>query len=71
MVLPGGGKLYVGTGIGGAETGGGQDSPDRACAYVVSEAGEFTLEAAVAPGGVFVCQAQDQLTDLLGDRRAA
>ena len=27
----------------GAETGGGQDSPDRACAYVVSEAGEFTL----------------------------
>jgi hypothetical protein len=55
----------------GAETGGGQDSPDRACAYAVSEAGEFTLEAAVAPGGIFVCQAQDQLTDLLADRRAA
>jgi hypothetical protein len=37
-------------------------------AYAVSEADEFSLDAAVAPGGILLCQAQHQGPDLVRDR---
>jgi hypothetical protein len=37
-----------------AESGGGQDPPDRASAYAVAEPGEFSLDSAMAPGGVLL-----------------
>jgi hypothetical protein len=40
-----------------AESGGGQDPADRAGAYAVSEAEEFSLDPTVAPGGILLCQA--------------
>ena len=55
----------------GAESGGGQDPADGACAHAVPEADRFSLEASVAPGGVVLCQAQHQGPDLVGDRWAA
>ncbi len=53
------------------ELSGGQDPSDGAGAHAVAKSGEFTLDPAVAPGRVFVGQAQHQLADLAGDRRAA
>ena len=55
----------------GAEAGGGQDPADRARAQAVSEPGEFALDAAVAPGGILLGQAQHQVADLVTDRWAA
>jgi hypothetical protein len=54
-----------------AESSGGQDPADRAGAYAVSEAEEFSLDPAVAPGGVLLRQAQHQGLDLVIDRLAA
>jgi hypothetical protein len=54
-----------------AESSGGQDPPNRAGAYAVSETDEFALDPAVAPGRVFLCQAQHQGPDLVIDRWAA
>ena len=41
----------------GPTPGGGQDPPDGAGAYAVAESGEFSWDAAEAPGGVLLCQA--------------
>jgi hypothetical protein len=54
-----------------AEPGSGQDPSDGVGTHAVPESGEFALDSAVAPGGVFVGQAQHQLADLAGDRWAA
>ena len=54
-----------------AEPGSGQDPSDGAGAQAVAESGKFTLDSAVAPGRVFVGQAQHQLADLAGDWWAA
>ena len=51
-----------------AEPGGGQDPPDGAGTDAVAESGEFAVDAAVAPGRVFPCQAQRQSPDFVGDR---
>jgi hypothetical protein len=47
-----------------------QDPADRTGAQTVSEPTEFPVEAPVAPGEVLVCQAQDQVTELVTDRWA-
>jgi len=49
---------------------GGQDAADGAGADVVSEPGELALDAAVSPAGVFPCQLDDELTELVVDARA-
>jgi hypothetical protein len=54
-----------------AESGGGQDPADGACAHAVPEADEFSLRCPVASGGVVLCEAQHQGPDLVGDRWAA
>jgi hypothetical protein len=54
-----------------AEPSGGQDPSDGAGTHALPESGEFALDPAVAPGGIFVGQTQHQLADLLGDRWAA
>jgi hypothetical protein len=54
-----------------SESGSGQDSADRSGAQAVAEPGEFAVEAAVAPGRVLVCQAQDQVAELIADWWAA
>jgi hypothetical protein len=50
-----------------AEAGGGQDPADGACAEAVPETEQFALDATVAPGGIFLRQAQHELTDLAAD----
>jgi hypothetical protein len=54
-----------------AESSGGQDPPNRAGAYAVSETDEFAVDPAVAPGRVLPCQAQHQGPDLVINRCAA
>ena len=56
---------------GGPRTAAGQDPSNGAGAHVVSESGEFAVDPAVAPGGVFLGQALHQRADLPGDRWAA
>jgi hypothetical protein len=53
-----------------AEPSGDQDPADRAGAYAVSEAEEFSLDPAVAPGRILPCQAQHQGPDLVANRWA-
>jgi hypothetical protein len=48
---------------------GGQDAADGAGADVVSESGELALDAAVTPGWVLLCQADDELTELVVEAR--
>jgi hypothetical protein len=55
----------------GAEVGGGEDSADGACAQVMSEPGEFGLDASVSPGWILLRQTQHEVTDLIADRWAA
>ncbi len=50
-----------------AKSSGGQNPPDRASTHAVPEPGKFTLEPTVAPGGVFLCQAQHEIADLVTD----
>ncbi|MCA1682283.1 MAG: hypothetical protein LC700_04050 [Actinobacteria bacterium] len=54
-----------------AESGGGQDPPDRASAYAVAEPGEFSVDSAMAPGGVLLGQVQHQSPNLIINRWAA
>ena len=54
-----------------AESGGGQDLPDRASAYAVAEPGEFSVDSAMAPGGVLPGQVQHRSPNLLINRWAA
>jgi len=49
----------------------GEYLPDRALADLVAEAGEFALDAAVAPRRVLLSESHDQLTQLSVDRRPA
>ncbi len=53
-----------------AQAWGGQDAADGAGADVVSEAGEFALDAAVSPARVLPCQPDDELAELAVDARA-
>jgi hypothetical protein len=53
------------------EAGGGQDRADGVGAHAVPESGEFSLEASVAPGGIFLGQVQHQSPDLVINRWAA
>jgi hypothetical protein len=55
----------------GGEPDGGQDPPDGAGADAVAESDEFSLDPAVVPGGVVLCQAYYQDSDFVGDRWAA
>ena len=43
---------------------------DGAGADVVSESGELALDAAVSPARVFLCKADNELTELAVDARA-
>jgi hypothetical protein len=61
----------VGSAGRGPKPGGSQNPVDGAGAQPVSEPGQFTVDPAMAPGGILLCQAQNQLTDLLGDQWAA
>ena len=54
-----------------AEPSGGQDPADGAGAYAVAESGELSLETAVAPGGILLCQTQHQSPDLVINRWTA
>ena len=47
-----------------------QDCPDGGGADLVAEAGEFAVDAAVAPGGVLGGQAEDQCAQAGGDGRS-
>jgi hypothetical protein len=53
-----------------AKLGGGQDPPDSACAYAVPESDEFSLDAAVTPGGVLLWQActRARISSVIGGR---
>jgi hypothetical protein len=51
--------------------GGGENLADGACAQVMSESGEFALDASVSPGGVLLRQTHHEVTDLLTDGWAA
>jgi hypothetical protein len=51
-----------------AEAGRGQDAADRAGADTVAEPEEFALDAPMAPSRVFLCEADDQVADVRGDR---
>jgi hypothetical protein len=53
-----------------AEAGSRQDSADRRGAQAMSQPGEFSLDAAVAPGRILLCQAQHQVPNLVTDRWA-
>ncbi|MCU1664952.1 MAG: hypothetical protein JWR58_5017 [Pseudonocardia sp.] len=46
---------------------GSHDAADRACTEMVSEPGELSLDAAVSPPGVLLCQADDQFAELIID----
>ena len=52
----------------GAEVGGGQDSADGARAQVLSQPGEFALDASVSPGWILLRQTHHEVTDLVTDR---
>jgi hypothetical protein len=71
---PGGLSAQEGSppGVGSAwcrtEAGGGQNPADRACTQAVPEPGQFALEAAIASGGILLCQLQHQLADIVADR---
>jgi hypothetical protein len=53
-----------------AKPSGSQDPPDSAGTDAVAESNEFSLDPAVAPGGVILRQTQHQGPDFIGDRRA-
>jgi len=48
-----------------------EDPPDGRRAEVMAEPGDLAVHAAVSPGRVLPCQAQDQVADLLAGRRSA
>jgi hypothetical protein len=52
----------------GAETCGGEDSADGTCAQVMSEPGEFALDASVSPEWILPRQTHHEVTDLITDR---
>jgi hypothetical protein len=54
-----------------AESDGGQNPADSACALPVPEADTFFVEVSMASAGVVLCQAQHQGPDLVDDRWAA
>jgi hypothetical protein len=54
----------------GAEVGGGEDSAEGACAQVMSESGEFAVDALVSPGRILLCQTHHEVRDLIIDRWA-
>jgi hypothetical protein len=48
----------------------GQDAADRACADMVSEAGQLALDAPVSPARIVPCQANDEFAELAVDAGA-